>query len=261
MRRKLALVSFVLVAAAAAPLLAGVERCPPPDDVIALAEREVDVFRDADLIVVGKLVEVHRSPGVWCGIVATRQEVTFEVQAVLGGEGRPKEVRAGFFLVSGSRFVDSEARLDPEKFRPGSRWRLCLTRDGDRWLVRDETFAARLLESPPAPDADRTAVLQASLAAVEARLHPEAKGRIPLIVVANDAVAPPPVLFAGDEPVAILPRDRIGDRPYLEFTSVEIDGAGAKVGLAYPVEGVDGHVELRRDDGKWSLARERTSER
>lgn len=257
--RKLPLVLFVL-AAGLAPLLAE-EETAPADRVIALARREVHVFRDADLIVVGKLVEVHRSPGVWCGILATRQEVTFEVQAVLAGDDSPQEVTTGFLLVAGSRFVDSEPRLDPEQFRPGSRWLLCLTRDGDRWLVRDETFAARLLTSPPAADADRTAVLQASLGAIEAWLHPEAKERIPLIVLENARVTPPPVLFAAGVPVRILPRDRIGDRPYLEFTSVEIDGADAKVSLRYPVEGVDSHVDLRRHDGKWFLARHCTSER
>ena len=49
------------------------------------------------------LVELHPSPRVWCGGIATRQEATFEVQAVLAGEGQPAEVRVAFLLVRGSR--------------------------------------------------------------------------------------------------------------------------------------------------------------
>jgi len=261
MKKRLALALPVLLAAVAAPLLAGGGRASPDDPVISLAQREVDVFRQADLIVVGRLVEVHRSPGIWCGIVATRQKATFEVSAVLAGDASPEEVTTAFLLVSGGPFVDEEPRLDPERFRFGSRWLLCLKRDGERWLLRDETFAARLLESPPAADGERAAVLQAALGAVEAWLHPEAEERLPLLVVANDAVTPAPVLHAGGRPVVILPRDRIGDRPFLEFTRVEIDGPDAEIGLRYPVEGVTGHVDLRRSDGEWHLSRHRLAER
>ena len=232
------------------------EAAPPTRDaVIARAQREVDAFRNSDLVVVGRLAEVHRSPGVWCGILATRQDVTFEVQAVLAGEGKPAEVRAGFLLVHGSPLVDEEPRLDPSKFRPGSRWLLCLQSGKEHCEIRDEAFGARLLESPPAAPAEQAAVLQAALPAVEAWLHQDEPGRIPLIVLANEFVSPPPVLFAAGQPVSILPKDRIGDRPYLEFTSVEVDGGAAKVGLSYPVEGVRSHVQLRRHDGTWFLAR------
>jgi hypothetical protein len=262
MRIRLLLLSALFVVP---PLVfaGGADGDRPDDRVVARARREVNAFREADLIVVGKLVEVHESPGVWCGILATRQDVTFSVEAVLAGKEAPAEVRVGFLLVAGSRFVDTKPRLDPGKFRPGSRWLLCLEKAKDRFEIRDETFGAKLLESPPAAPKEATAVLQALLdgPALDGYLHPEVKGRIPLILLANGFVSPPPVLTAGGAPVRILPRDRIGKRPFLEVTSLEIDGASAAVGISYAVEGLVGRVHLRRYEGVWHVVRTSAAEK
>ena len=233
------------------------------DLVVALARREVEAYRAADLVVVGKLVELCESPRVWCGYVATRQFATFAVQAVLAGKEKPGEVTVGFYLVSGSPLVAKEPWLAPDLFRPGSRWLLCLKKDEERYIVQDEAFGARLLESPPAAPPERTAVLRAVLdgPALKGYLHPEGKDRVPLIVLENEAVTPPPVLHAHGEPVWILPRDRIGKRPYLELTSVEIEGYAATVGLSYPVEGLIGSVDLRNSDGVWRTVRNATAEK
>ena len=63
-------------------------------------------------------------------------------------------------------------------------------------------------------------------------------------------------------PVQVAPRQQLQEagRPYLDFTRIEIRGDQAEVQFAYPVEGLVGHVTLRRQGGDWSIEGEALSE-
>ena len=143
MRSVLALAALVLASVA---VQAEEPEPPRPPEALAGMAREVLCARHADAVVSARVVEVHPSPGVWCGIAETRQEVTWEITAVLDGVKPPVRVRVGHLLVFGSPLADrKEARLAPDLVKPGWEALLLLERHDDRWLVQDETWGVRFL--------------------------------------------------------------------------------------------------------------------
>jgi hypothetical protein len=102
---------------------------PPPEGgprTIALDAVAVERLRKADRLVLGKIVEVGPSPGVWSGIVATYQPIVLEVERRLDDSGRgwpqPGDRFPVWFGIVGPPDCDpSYPRLDPRIYRIGAR--------------------------------------------------------------------------------------------------------------------------------------------
>ncbi len=80
-------------------------------------------------------------------------------------------------------------------------------------------------------------------------LHPEAPGRVPLVV--SDHLLEP----------GIVPDREVGTQPHLRILSFDVDGARAKAVVEYRVEGVQAVFDLRRDSkGWWTVADAKVAE-
>ena len=74
-----------------------------------------------------------------------------------------------------------------------------------------------------------------------------------MLVLKNKQVAGEPGLSKFGEPVRYVTRAEAGDRPWFEFTALKVEGETARAEFRYPVEGVDGRVELRKSVGAWKI--------
>jgi len=145
-------VLLLLLATLASSLVtrAGEDAEPTVLPSTSLGVRDVLAVRKSSSVVLAHVREVHESPGVWCGIAETSQDVTWQVDHVLDGKTPPDPVRVGHPLVHGSRLVErDEPRLDPKLVHPGACAILCLVQDDhERWSVLDEDFSVRLVRAP-----------------------------------------------------------------------------------------------------------------
>jgi len=91
-------------------------------------------------------------------------------------------------------------------------------------------------------------------------LHPEAPGRVPLVV--SDHLLEPGVTPSRfGQPLRIVHDREVGTKPHLRILSFEVDGARAKAVVEYKVEGVQAVFDLRRDaKGWWTVADARVAE-
>lgn len=103
---------------------------------------------EADACFFGKVVSVGEPPGVWCGVVATFQEVVYEPEEPVifadawpdGGPGK-KNLAVKHYIVANSRCVDRDApRLRPELFEPGARFLVSVRRQPEA-LAFHENFS------------------------------------------------------------------------------------------------------------------------
>jgi hypothetical protein len=81
-------------------------------------------------------------------------------------------------------------------------------------------------------------------------LHPEAPGRLPLVV--SDHLLEPgitPSRFG--QPLRIVHDRDAGALPHLRILSFAVDGSLAKAVVEYKVEGVQAVFDLRRDSKGW----------
>lgn len=77
-----------------------------------------DLNNDADMVIIGKVIEVGKSPGFWSGIVPAVQTVTYSVVGVLRGECKEDKITVEHILVCGSATSDPEKpELSPKVFR------------------------------------------------------------------------------------------------------------------------------------------------
>jgi outer membrane murein-binding lipoprotein Lpp len=102
-------------------------------------------------------------------------------------------------------------------------------------------------------DQARVAQLTLDLEALQPFLHPEVAGRKPVLVLKNEAMAGEPGLSKFGEPVRYVTRAEAGGRPWFEITALKVEGETARAEFSYPVEGVDGRVELRKSAGAWKI--------
>ena len=243
---------------------AGDEPGASPDPAVQMAIRKVKVVREAERIVVAEVLEVHRSPGIWCGILATRQEVTYRVlESVYGGAARG-EVRVGHLLVGGTALVSADAPfLRPSIFYPGARFLLCLHRDGEKWAVRDESFGAVPIDPAKKADPVKTELLRQVLLLPELReyFHPEEKGRVPVKVVLTEAVPVARDLSIFGERVHFAPAYLLQGDPHLKITRIVVEDQRAEIHFAYDVEGVIGEARFVRENGRYRLASSKVAER
>ena len=81
-------------------------------------------------------------------------------------------------------------------------------------------------------------------------LHPEAAGRVPLVV--SDHLLEPGVTPSRfGQPLRIVQDRDVGTQPHLRISSFEVDGSRAKAVVEYRAEGVEAVFNLRRDSKAW----------
>src|SRR5216117_721375 len=81
-------------------------------------------------------------------------------------------------------------------------------------------------------------------------LHPEAPGRVPLVV--SDHLLEPGVTPSRfGQPLRIVHDRELRTEPHLRILSFEVDGSRAKAVVEYKVEGVQAVFDLRRDAKGW----------
>jgi len=90
----------------------------------------LSAMKQAEIVVVAEVVEVHPSLGAWSGLLASVQHVQYRVVEVLKGNVKSKEIDAGHYVVRNSWTADREKpRLSQELFKPGNRLILILSRE------------------------------------------------------------------------------------------------------------------------------------
>jgi hypothetical protein len=89
--------------------------------------------------------------------------------------------------------------------------------------------------------------------------HPEVPGRIPLILLEGRFGRGHQLVKFG-QPVRILPRSEVKDRPFLEITTFLVTEDGVRIGFRYRVEGVVGSVFFVRKDRTWAAKETRIAE-
>src|SRR6266446_6518035 len=89
--------------------------------------------------------------------------------------------------------------------------------------------------------------------ALAAYLHPEAAGRVPL-VISDHLLAPGVTPSKFGQPVRILGDREVGSQPHIRFQSFEVQGTRAKTMVEYKVEGVQAVFNLESTaSGWWSV--------
>lgn len=87
-------------------------------------------------------------------------------------------------------------------------------------------------------------------------LHPEVRGRIPVVLIKNSIVTNEfPIKCCGKRVKYISEKDStiIISRNYLEFTEFKfISGSELNVSFSYPIEGIRCEVNLKKDK-KWKI--------
>lgn len=97
-------------------------------------------FQAADLVFVGRPVEILKSPGVWSGAFASYQAVRYHVTRPLKGDVKAEqEVTVMHPLVQGSALADTgQAQLSPARFSIGHELVVFAKRKDDRWICISE---------------------------------------------------------------------------------------------------------------------------
>lgn len=234
-----------LLLAALAPVPAAAQQDLTPAEVAAhRARREVRAILTADAVVLGRVREVHPTPGVWCGIVVTWQQVTYDVDEVLHGSDVPRQIRVGHMLVGGGLVCEHAPFLRPELFQPGSRFLLCLKRDRDAWLVNDESYGARPLEPARTPDATHVALVRLLLAQPELRPRDDAT----VLKIQLGAVVPLPIDIP-QRAVEFLPPELVRGERALRITAIRIEQDRAE--LDYELGTARGTFRAQRRGEQW----------
>jgi hypothetical protein len=236
----------VLILVAVAP---GKEKSPSRDAKLRAALTPIRVAREADSIVLARMEEIHESPEIWCGILATRQFVTYEVVEHLYGEKPDRRIRIGHLLVHGSKTVlPDRPHLRFDRFHPGARAILCLKRVEDRWTAVEEDSGVVLVDPPIAPDSEVRALVGRCLnaAALRPYLHPDRPGRVPVAVAISRALPLPLDLEMFGKKVRFGHPEVLAKTPHFVFTAIECDAKSARVRFCYDVEGLVGDVSFTR---------------
>lgn len=77
--------------------------------------------------------------------------------------------------------------------------------------------------------------------------------RKPLLLLSNAATESRPALTKFGMPVQYVSQDEVASRPYIELTNANIGEAEAKIEFRYPVEGLSGHVTLKKYNQQWGV--------
>ena len=208
-----------------------------------------------DAIVLAKVARVHGSPGVWCGIVVTRQEVTYRIDRLLFGKATPRELRLAHLLVAKSALVMTEVpALDPERFWPGAPVVLRLREQSGTWeLVGDDRGLAFVL--PPRTLESSTAELLKLLVeqpGLQTYLHLDERE---LVIALNEAIPAPSTLMVGSKRAKFVPEDLLKREAFLRLDSVRRDGTSTHLRFSLPAEGVVGTLTATPTRDGWRVDR------
>lgn len=256
--------SLIVAASILLPLSLPAQDVRADEVALARALREVRAIRDADAVVLAHVQKVHPSPGVWCGIVMTWQEVTWTIETVVGGVALSGDLRVGHLLVGDTPMIRAdEPCVRSERIWKGARAILCLTKSEDRWLVQDEDYGVRLIDGPKRLDVDRTAMVQAllDLPGLRPYLHLDRVGaELPQIELGPHILLPGEV-HIGERALSFLPAELARDRRVLSVTALSIDGDRARLAFRFDAEGVRGEIGFLRTDGLWRVEASQVDER
>lgn len=91
----------------------------------------------------------------------------------------------------------------------------------------------------------------------------ETPGRKPLVIIKNDVLKEELDIYKFGQPVKFLSRREVEgeDKPFFEFTKIEIRDRTALVEFRYPVEGIAGTVKLSKQSDKWNIETSQIVER
>lgn len=90
----------------------------------------IKVAKNSEVVVVAEVVTVHRSPGIWSGLVASVQHVRYKVLETMKGNVQRFDIDVGHYVVANSLTADRKVpQLSPTLFKPGNRVVLMLSRE------------------------------------------------------------------------------------------------------------------------------------
>lgn len=87
--------------------------------------------------------------------------------------------------------------------------------------------------------------LVVDLPELQSFLHPEVAGRVPLII-SNKLIGEELKLSKFGQPVLILSKEEIDNKPYIEITKMVIQNKLAYIEFNYPIEGLVGRVNIKQ---------------
>ena len=251
--------AFVMAVLLLAGMTLGGEEAPRRDWNLNRALLKIRAIRDAESIVLARIKSVHKSPGIWCGFLVTRQEVTYEVVEHLHGEKITGTVRIGHLLVSGSGTVLKEVpHLRWNMFYPGARAVLCLKRSEGAWTAVEDAFGVILVDPPISPDPDVREIcgLTLGLPSLRPYFHSDQPGRLPVRVAIYDVMRLPLDIEMFGKKVTFAHPEALEGEPFLVFTTFEKGEGKALVRFRYDVEGVRGEARFVKKEGRWVVARD-----
>jgi len=105
------------------------------------SSRATQNFQAAELVFVGRPVEILKSPGIWSGTFASYQAIRYHVTRPLKGDVKiNQEVTVMHPLVQGSALADTaHAQLSPTWFSIGRELIVFAKRKGERLICLSET--------------------------------------------------------------------------------------------------------------------------
>ncbi|MFO1051018.1 MAG: hypothetical protein U1F36_02235 [Planctomycetota bacterium] len=236
------------------------------DDALRLTQlkREWRCVHEADAVVLAHLDHLERSPGIWCGIVVTRQIAVWRVDEVVCGAKLEGEIRVGHLLVANSPLVDPhEPFLRPELFFQGARALLCAVREGEHLAVRDESFGVKLIDAARSADPDVAAIVRAAVDHESLRTWLRGAPDEPLrtCIELGPHLPIPIAATVQGRAIPCVPPELVRDRKALRITRCKVDGDRAEIAGEVTREGVHFVFGFARQDRVWSVVRSEVGER
>ena len=116
----------------------------------------VDEAKASDVVVVGKLVKVGPAPLFLSGLVMAIQTLTYDVDTVLRGSEKRKQIEVRYIIVGGASYVAATAPRGMPEVAPA------LAKIGDRYIVAESRLDKELfaVDAERASAADISAIMK-----------------------------------------------------------------------------------------------------
>lgn len=225
----------------------------------------VKEIREADAVVMARVGDVKKSPGIWCGILRTWQEVDWIVERTLAGQTLDGVVRVRHLLVGPSALVADEPHLRDDVVYRGRRMVLTLRRektpgsDDSAWLA---TYAEPI-DGSIDHDQPTTTILQEILdhPHLSPWRDPSRPNAAVEYVVSTASVDHPLALNWMGRPIGFLPADTRRDLNVVRFHVERPNAHEIRVKAEIPREGVliDARANHRGD--RWTIDSLRVAEK
>lgn len=217
----------------------------------------VNEIREADAVVIARVADVKKSPGIWCGIMRTWQEVDWNVERTLAGQALDGIVRVRHLLVGPSALVADEPRLRDDVVFRGRRMVVTLRREkaGENeesaWLA---TFAEPI-DGSLEEDQPLATILQAILdhPQLSPWRDPSRPNAAVEYVVSTASVDHPLALKWMGRPIGLLPIDAPQDLNVVRFHVERPNGHEIRVKAEIPREGVVIDAKALHRGDRWTI--------